>query len=136
MPSLLPGLGGNPSAGQTRRRHSTPSSSQKSRLWGTCLKPRKKKFTRVSGTCGLWKKCSELLSRNRLLLRGTLGQAHQSMPESQTFQGFHFPSGTGTDPVPLKVTEKPEQALPSSASIRSPGKAQEGYYCHRLFSFI
>nr|XP_021497831.1 basic helix-loop-helix and HMG box domain-containing protein 1 [Meriones unguiculatus] len=42
------GLGGNPSAGQTRRRHSTPSSSQKSRLWGTCLKPRKKKFTRVS----------------------------------------------------------------------------------------
>ncbi|XP_051017967.1 meiosis initiator protein [Acomys russatus] len=29
------GLGGNPSAGQTLLRHSTPSSSQKSHLWGT-----------------------------------------------------------------------------------------------------
>ncbi|XP_059136830.1 meiosis initiator protein isoform X2 [Peromyscus eremicus] len=42
------GLGRNPSAGPTRRRSSTPSSSQKSHLWGTCSRPRKKKFTRVS----------------------------------------------------------------------------------------
>ncbi|ERE61921.1 hypothetical protein H671_20925, partial [Cricetulus griseus] len=42
------GLGRNPSTGPTRRRHSTPSSSQKSCLWGSCSRPRKKKFTRVS----------------------------------------------------------------------------------------
>nr|XP_034377728.1 basic helix-loop-helix and HMG box domain-containing protein 1 isoform X1 [Arvicanthis niloticus] len=41
------GPGRNPSAGQTRRRHSTPSSSQKSSLWNTSLKPQKK-FTQVS----------------------------------------------------------------------------------------
>lgn len=47
----LGGLGRNPSAGLARWKHSTPSSSpcfQKSRLWGACQKPRKKKFTRVS----------------------------------------------------------------------------------------
>ncbi|XP_076428676.1 meiosis initiator protein isoform X16 [Peromyscus maniculatus bairdii] len=43
------GLGRNPSAGPTWRRSSTPSSSQKSHFWGTCSRPRKKKFTRVSG---------------------------------------------------------------------------------------
>ncbi|XP_036038848.1 basic helix-loop-helix and HMG box domain-containing protein 1 isoform X2 [Onychomys torridus] len=42
------GLGRNPSAGPTRQRSSTPSSSQKSHLWGTCSRPQKKKFTRVS----------------------------------------------------------------------------------------
>ncbi|XP_076428635.1 meiosis initiator protein isoform X6 [Peromyscus maniculatus bairdii] len=42
------GLGRNPSAGPTWRRSSTPSSSQKSHFWGTCSRPRKKKFTRVS----------------------------------------------------------------------------------------
>ncbi|XP_076428616.1 meiosis initiator protein isoform X3 [Peromyscus maniculatus bairdii] len=47
-PSPLPGLGRNPSAGPTWRRSSTPSSSQKSHFWGTCSRPRKKKFTRVS----------------------------------------------------------------------------------------
>ncbi|XP_051063165.1 meiosis initiator protein [Phodopus roborovskii] len=41
------GLSRNPSTGPTRRRHSTPSSSPKSCLWGTCSRPRKK-FTRVS----------------------------------------------------------------------------------------
>ncbi|XP_052027916.1 meiosis initiator protein isoform X2 [Apodemus sylvaticus] len=42
------GLGCNPSAGQTRRQHSTPSSSQKPCLWSASSKPQKKKFTRVS----------------------------------------------------------------------------------------
>nr|XP_020753683.1 basic helix-loop-helix and HMG box domain-containing protein 1 isoform X2 [Odocoileus virginianus texanus] len=47
----LGGLGWNPAAGSAKQRLSTPSSSphsQKSRLWGACRKPRKKKPTRVS----------------------------------------------------------------------------------------
>ncbi|GAB1291638.1 Meiosis initiator protein [Apodemus speciosus] len=42
------GPGCNPSAGQTRQRHSTPSSSQKPCLWSASSKPQKKKFTRVT----------------------------------------------------------------------------------------
>uniref|UniRef100_A0A8C2RZK8 HMG box domain-containing protein n=1 Tax=Capra hircus TaxID=9925 RepID=A0A8C2RZK8_CAPHI len=47
----LRGLGWNPAAGPAKQRLSTPSSSphsQKSRLWGACRKPRKKKPTRAS----------------------------------------------------------------------------------------
>ncbi|KAM5133575.1 meiosis initiator protein [Callospermophilus lateralis] len=46
----LGGLGRNPAVGPARRKHSTPSSSpcsRKSRLWGACRKPRKKKLTRA-----------------------------------------------------------------------------------------
>ncbi|XP_061244698.1 meiosis initiator protein isoform X2 [Bos javanicus] len=47
----LEGLDWNPAAGPPKQRLSTPSSSphsQKSRLWGACQKPRKKKPTRAS----------------------------------------------------------------------------------------
>ncbi|KAB0384415.1 hypothetical protein FD755_006332 [Muntiacus reevesi] len=49
--SGLGGLGWNPATDSAKQRLSTPSSSphsQKSRLWGACRKPRKKKPTRVS----------------------------------------------------------------------------------------
>ncbi|XP_060237308.1 meiosis initiator protein [Meriones unguiculatus] len=78
------GLGGNPSAGQTRRRHSTPSSSQKSRLWGTCLKPRKKKFTRVSER-PVW----PYKSRRSLVL-------DQSENQMTTYPGLKEENGEGT----------------------------------------
>lgn len=71
-PLLGPGL--NPSAGQTQQQHSTPSSSQKPSLWSTSSKPRKKKFTRVSGMCGLWKHrnyCYRVGSFSRNTLRQT-----------------------------------------------------------------
>ncbi|KAL6085896.1 hypothetical protein STEG23_010897 [Scotinomys teguina] len=46
------GLGWNPPAGPTWWRNATRSSSQKSHLWGTCSRPRKK-FTQVS-ECPTW----------------------------------------------------------------------------------
>lgn len=142
MPFLLPGPGVNPSAGQTEQQHSTPCSSQKSGLWSNCSKPRKKKFTQVSGMCGLWKHKEPLLqtlSQSSLLLQKHTGSdpANLCLSPLPGLHGLSFlPHWAGSSPAPLKVTETPEQMLPSSTYIRSTDKAQVGCCCHRLFSLI
>ncbi|OBS64858.1 hypothetical protein A6R68_06607 [Neotoma lepida] len=75
------GLGQNPSAGPTRRRHSTPSSSQKSHLWGNYFRPRKKKkFSRVSErpTWPQKPRCSLALDQSENLVTAHPGQKEEN----------------------------------------------------------
>ncbi|ELW71126.1 Transcription factor SOX-9 [Tupaia chinensis] len=74
------GLGRDPALGPARRRHSTPSSSpcsRKSHLEGACLKPRKKKLSRVSERQTLVQKPRRSLALDELEQLGTPSPDHK-----------------------------------------------------------
>lgn len=135
--------------GPARRKHLTPSSSpcsRKSRLWGACRKPRKKKLTRAPGMSCQWSRTRRQgsveqgsLSRDAL----ALGPAQQTMPGSAPTPPSRssVPWGGPLSSEPLlphwktqyMPQEKQHTLHPSRAHMRDNGQIQG---VQLLFLFI